>query len=90
MFSNTKAIAYISIAAIYLAGLLSNQVTISLAFNDNHIIYDHMDVQWSIEFAQTYFTNPAYLVFQYWVHAAFYLPGTVNQTEIHACHYIRF
>ena len=36
----------------------------ALAFNDNHIIYYHMDVQWSIELIQTYFTNPNYLVVQ--------------------------
>ena len=55
----------------------------ALAFNYNHIIYYHKDVQWSVGLAQTYVTNPAYLVVQCWVYATFLLSDTVNQTESH-------
>ena len=35
-----------------------DQVTIVLAFNNNHIIYHNMDAQWSRALAWTYSTNP--------------------------------
>ena len=49
-----------------------------------------MDVQHSIELAQTYFTNPHYLVVHFWDHATFLSPDTVNQTEPHIYHYTTF
>ena len=35
-----------------------DQVIMALTFNDNHIIYCHMDAQHSIGLAWTYFTSP--------------------------------
>ena len=48
-----------------------------------------MDAQWSIGLAETYFTNPDYLVVQCRVNA-FLSPDTVNQTEPHVYHYTKF
>ena len=59
----------------------------ALAFNDNHIIYYCMDVQWSLGLAQTDSANPDYLVVQCLVCDMFLSPDTVNKTEPHVYHY---
>ena len=59
-------------------------------FDDNHIIFYHMDAQQSTGMAWTYFANPDYLVLQCWVHATFLSSDTINQTESHVYHYINF
>ena len=38
-----------------------NQVPTALVFNNNHVIYYHMDAQWSIGLAWTYFANAIWL-----------------------------
>ena len=45
----------------------------ALDFNNNHIIYYHMDAQQSIWLAQTYFASPDYLAVQDWIHATFFI-----------------
>ena len=64
-------------------GFLSDQVTVALAFNDNHIIYYHMDLQWSTGLEWTYITNLDCLVVQCWVSATFYLLTQLTKTEVH-------
>ena len=59
------------------------QVNMALDFDDSHIIYYHIEAQWSRVFAQTYFTNPDYLVVQCWIHSSFLSPDKINQTEPH-------
>ena len=71
LFSNTLAIAHISIADTILSGLWSEQVTMALAFNDIHIIYCHMDALQSTGLAQTNFTCLDYLIVQFWFHGPF-------------------
>ena len=61
-----------------------------MAFHGNHKIYCHMDVQWSMGLAQTYFANPDYLVVQCQVCSAFLYPSTINQRESHVYHYTKF
>ena len=48
------------------------------AFNNNDIIYYHIDAQWSIGWEQTYFTSSDYLVVQCWVCTTFFHPDTIN------------
>ena len=62
----------------------------ALAFNNNYIIYYHMDAQWSIGLAQTYFSSPDYSVVQDWIHATFLTPDTINQTQSPVYHYTKF
>ena len=42
----------------YSAGDWSQQVTMSLVFDDNHIIYYHTLLQWSTGLTWTYFASP--------------------------------
>ena len=67
-----------------------DQLIMALAFNDNYIIYRHMDTQCSIGSAQTYFTSPDYLVFQFWVCDSFFGPDTINPTELKVYHCAKF
>ena len=46
---------------------VSDQVTMPLAFDSEHIIYYNMDALWSVGLAQTDFPHPHYLVVQCWV-----------------------
>ena len=50
----------------------------ALMFNDDHLMYYHMDVQ-SVGLAQTYFTHLDYLVVQCWVQATYLSADTINQ-----------
>ena len=61
-----------------------------VAFDDNHIIYYHMDVQQSTGLVWTYFMNPDYLVVQCLVCVAFLFPDMINQIEPHVYHYTKF
>ena len=70
----------------------------ALTLNINDTMYYHRDVQQSMGLAQTYFTNPDYLVLQCWVCAIYiytyiyiYIsPDTINQTEPQTFHYTKF
>ena len=62
----------------------------ALAFNNDHIIDYHMDALQSVDLAQTYFTDPDYLVFQCWVFTVYLSSDTVNQVEPQAYHYVTF
>ena len=89
MSSNILALACISFMAIILSALY-DQVTMALAFYNNHIIYYHTDVKVSIVLSQTYFTNPNYSVAWCWVYAILLSPNTIIQTETHTYHYTKF
>ena len=54
------------------------EVIIALAFNNNHIICYHMDMQWSVGLRWCYFVSPDYVVVQCWVHSTFFHPDTIN------------
>ena len=58
MFSNISVFAHI----LHL-GHGTQQVIVTLAFNDNHIIYYYMDAQQSIGLVQAYFPSPDYFIF---------------------------
>ena len=53
----------------------------AFAFNNNHIINIHMDVQQSIGFAKAYFTRTDHLVSQDWICASFLSQDTINPTD---------
>ena len=55
-------------------------------FNSNHIIYYHMDAQWSMGLAWKYFVNPDYSTVQCWVQAIYLSTDAINQTEPHTYH----
>ena len=61
----------------------------SLAFNDNHIIYYHIDAQWSIDLGQIYFARPDCLSVQCWVHSTFFHSNIINPTEPNIYHYTK-
>ena len=58
-----------------------------LAFNNNHIIYYHMDAQQSIGLGQTYFTSSDCLVVQFLVCSLFFHLDTINPTGPHVYQY---
>ena len=66
-----------------------DQVSMALAFNNNHMIHCHMYMQWSMALAWTYFVNPS-LVAQCCVCATCLSPDTINQIEPHTYHYTKF
>ena len=57
----------------------SDQVTMALAFNNEHIVYYHMDALWSMALMQTNFTHPDYLGVQCLVHTTYLSPDTITQ-----------
>ena len=69
--------------------ILSRQL-IATGNHGSHIIYYHMDAQWSIGLAWTYFTSPDYLAVQERIHAAFLYPDTINRTEVPVYKYTKF
>ena len=62
----------------------------ALAYNDNHIIYYHMDAQQSVGLGRTYFTSPDYLVVQCLVCYTFFHPDTMNPRGSHVYHCTKF
>ena len=65
-----------------------DQISMALAFNNNHIIYYQMDMQWSVGLTWTYFTSPDYSVVQCWVHSMFFSP--IPLTKQNPMHIIIF
>ena len=66
-----------------------DHVTMAWAFNNNHIVYHSMDVQWSMGLKWTYFANPDYLVVQCWVYVMHLSPDTINPTGYLTYHYTK-
>ena len=56
----------------------------TLAFNNDHIIYYQMDALQSMGLALTYFTHPDYFVVHWWVH------DTINQTGFYTYYCVKF
>ena len=87
---NRLSIVWIWGVVIILGGWLIVQVTMTLTFDNNHIIYYLMDAQWLVGLVQTYFAISDYLTVQEWIHAAFLYPHTINPTEPIVYHYSKF
>ena len=72
-FLNGLLIHIFGVWSSHFTGNWLQQVTMALAFNNNHIIYYHMDAQFSRRSAWTYFTGPDYSAAPDWIHATFYI-----------------
>ena len=50
----------------------------ALGFSNNHIIYYHMDAEWSTGLGWTYFPSPDYLAVKCLFHSMFFHLDTIN------------
>ena len=66
------------------------QDTMGVLYNNNHIIFYHIDALQAVGLAWTYFTYPDYLVVQCWVYVTYLSPDTINQMGPHTYHYVKF
>ena len=67
----------------------SDQVTMDLAFNSDHIIYYHMDAPQLIGLVKTNFAHLDSLVVQFWIHTIHLSPDAINQTGPQTYYYVK-